>query len=108
MTMLWYKSWLETRWRFLIGLALILCSAPGVIPALLIPLLSPAIGQHYAITSILIHGICLFIAVSVFFGLAFLLSAVFNDMWRPLLIALALAVILSIIDQLYGIPGYSI
>jgi hypothetical protein len=27
--MLWYKSWLETRWRFLIGLALMLCSAAG-------------------------------------------------------------------------------
>jgi ABC-2 type transport system permease protein len=25
--MLWYKSWLETRWRFLIGLALLLCGA---------------------------------------------------------------------------------
>ena len=22
--MLWYKSWLETRWRFLIGLALLM------------------------------------------------------------------------------------
>src|SRR5260370_19792910 len=27
--MIWYKSWLETRWRFLIGLALLLCSAAG-------------------------------------------------------------------------------
>src|SRR5712692_8789311 len=25
--MLWYKAWLETRWRFLIGLALLICSA---------------------------------------------------------------------------------
>ena len=25
--MLWYKSWLETRSRFLIGLALLICSA---------------------------------------------------------------------------------
>src|ERR1700742_3079393 len=25
--MLWYKSWLETRWRFLIGLVLLICSA---------------------------------------------------------------------------------
>jgi hypothetical protein len=208
--MLWYKSWLETRWRFLIGLALILCSAAGsvwtypqvvkllplvptniggiigdrireaavlarsydgfvwshwfrqnlsqlttlfavvlgtagvlspsggalftlslpvsrqrllavraatglaellalaFIPSLLIPLLSPAIGQHYSVTSVLVHGICLFIAVSVFFGLAFLLSTIFNDMWRPLLIALAIAIVLSLIDQLYGIPGYSI
>jgi hypothetical protein len=29
--MLWYKSWLETRWRFLIGLVLIACSAAGVV-----------------------------------------------------------------------------
>jgi hypothetical protein len=27
--MLWYKSWLETRWRFLIGFGLLLCSAVG-------------------------------------------------------------------------------
>src|SRR5260370_15354436 len=27
MNMLWYKSWLETRWRFLIGLVLLLFSA---------------------------------------------------------------------------------
>src|SRR5258708_26132297 len=27
--MIWYKSWLETRWRLLIGLALLLCSAAG-------------------------------------------------------------------------------
>src|SRR5512143_2063454 len=29
--MLWYKSWLETRWRFLIGLALLLCSAAATV-----------------------------------------------------------------------------
>jgi hypothetical protein len=29
--MLWYKSWLETRWRFLIGLALLVCSAAVVV-----------------------------------------------------------------------------
>jgi ABC-2 type transport system permease protein len=25
--MLWYKAWLDTRWRFLIGLALLICTA---------------------------------------------------------------------------------
>ena len=25
--MLWYKSWLETRWRFVIGLVLLILSA---------------------------------------------------------------------------------
>ena len=29
--MLWYKSWLETRWRFLIGLALLLCLAGATV-----------------------------------------------------------------------------
>src|SRR5258707_40823 len=31
--MLWYKSWLETRWRFFIGLALLVLSAGGVVYA---------------------------------------------------------------------------
>src|SRR5712692_415482 len=31
--MLWYKSWLETRWRFLIGLALLMLSAASTVLA---------------------------------------------------------------------------
>ena len=27
--MLWYKSWLDTRWRFLIGLAILLACSPA-------------------------------------------------------------------------------
>src|SRR5258707_15653478 len=29
--MLWYKSWLDTRWRFLIGFALMVCAAAFVV-----------------------------------------------------------------------------
>jgi ABC-2 type transport system permease protein len=29
--MLWYKAWLETRWRFVIGLVVLVCSAAGLI-----------------------------------------------------------------------------
>lgn len=29
--MLWHKSWLETRWRFAIGLALLICAAAAVV-----------------------------------------------------------------------------
>jgi len=29
--MLWYKSWLETRWRFLIGLVLLMIVAAGTV-----------------------------------------------------------------------------
>ena len=29
--MLWYKWWLETRWRFLIGMAVVACAAAGIV-----------------------------------------------------------------------------
>lgn len=195
--MLWYKSWLDTRWRFLIGLALLMCSAAAMVftyprvrellplappievggelgrrireamelsreyrgyvwsqgfgqnlaqigtlfavllgtgglvsggaalftlslpvsrrrllgtraaaglgewlvlafvPALLIPLLSPAIGESFSVTAALVHGACLFVGGAVFFSLAILLSTVFGDVWRPLLIALTVAVVLA-------------
>src|SRR5438477_2638806 len=31
--MLWYKSWLETRWRFVIGLVLLILSVTGTVVA---------------------------------------------------------------------------
>lgn len=202
--MLWYKSWLETRWRFLIGLVLLMCSAafavvtyPAVlerlplaasvdiggavgqqirevvelareyrgyiwwqwfrqtlretwtvfavllgsggllsqsaggaalftlslpvsrrrllgvraatglaelfvlalVPALMIPALSPVIGQSYSVADALVHAICLFVAGAAFFSLAFLLSTVFSDVWRPALIAIAVAYLLFFAEQ---------
>ncbi|MBI3494159.1 MAG: hypothetical protein HY047_20625 [Acidobacteria bacterium] len=79
------------------GLAELLVLA--FVPSLLIPLLSPAIGQSYGIGDTLVHGACLFIAGAVFFSLAFLLSTVFSDVWRPLLIACAVAVVLGFAEQ---------
>jgi hypothetical protein len=204
--MLWYKAWLETRWRFLIGLALLMLSACGTVfgysrvlelmplvpsnevggelgrlireaadlartyrgyvwdhwfrqnlvqtwtlfavllgtggllaqasgggalftlslpvtrnrllwvraatglmellllafvPSLLIVALSPAVGQTYSVRDALIHSACLFIAGAVFFSFAFLLSTVFNDIWRPLLIALCAAFGLALVEQLF-------
>jgi hypothetical protein len=208
--MLWYKSWLETRWRLLIGLALLSCSAAAavftypyvaklipmvptdiggeigrqireaaelsrtyggyvwshwyrdnllhmgilfaillgtaslispsrgalftlslpvsrrklagvraatglaelfilsLIPSLLISLLSPAIGQSYGIVQTIIHSVCLFVAASVFFGFAFLLSTVFSDPWRPLLTALAVAFALALFDRVPELGTYSV
>ena len=208
--MLWYKSWLETRWRFLIGLALLMLSAAGAVlayprvmkllplvptvevsgelgrriregadlmrdyrgyvwsqwlrqsmtqlwtlfavllgtggllsqasgggalftlslpvsrnrllgvraatglaellvlafvPPLLLPLLSPAVGQTYGIGDALVHGACLFIAGAVLFSLAFLLSTVFSDVWRPALIAGCAAAVLGICEPFF--PGLS-
>ncbi|HEY4641571.1 MAG TPA: hypothetical protein VII75_09525 [Thermoanaerobaculia bacterium] len=191
--MLWYKAWLETRWRFLIGLALLTCSAAATVlaypqvaqliplinsnvrgpigdavreaaqlsrdfrgyiwlqwfrqndarwtsffvillgtattfgsqrgqlftlslpvsrarllgtrallglaessaiaflPSLLIPLLAPSIGSHYGLGAVLIHSACIFIASSVFFCTALLLSTFFDDPWPPLLLTIVIA-----------------
>jgi len=204
--MLWHKSWLETRWRFLIGLGLLFCSASvtvftypqvlklmplvptnvggelgekirasaelartfrgfvwsgwfredhsqlatlfaillgtanflwpsggalftlslpvarqrllavraatglaellllALLPSLLIPLLAPAIGQSYGVGAALIHGVCLFIVAAIFYNLAFLLSTIFTDPWRPLLIAVAAATALALISRLIQSP----
>lgn len=201
--MLWYKAWLETRWRFVIGLALILCSAVGAVltypqvvklmplvpasmpgeigrriresaelvrtfdgyvwaqwfrqslpqlaslfaiilgtggvlsrragalftlslpvsrkrlmrvraatgmaelfvlvvaPSLLISLIAPAVRESYSIRHALVHALCLFVSVSIYFTLTLMLSTFFNDTWRPLLIALGIAMVVSLFSQIY-------
>ena len=205
--MLWYKAWLETRWRFLIGFALLLLSAGGVVlsyprvielmplvpktetggelgrlikeaaefastyrgyvwsqwfrqnlpqtwtvlaallgtggllaqtsgggalftlslpltrsrllgvraatalaellalalvPSLLITLLSPAVDQSYSLVDASVHSVCLFVAGAVFFSLAFLLSTVFSDVWRPALFAICAAFALALVERTLG------
>jgi ABC-type transport system involved in multi-copper enzyme maturation permease subunit len=85
------------------GLAELLVLA--IIPFLLIPLLSPLIGESYRLADAVIHGACLFLAGTVFFSFALFLSTVFADLWRPLLIACAVAFVLAVVEQLPG--GFS-
>jgi ABC-2 type transport system permease protein len=205
--MLWYKSWLETRWRFLIGFALLMLSVAGAViayprlvtllplvpavdtsgaigrrikeaaelmrdyrgyvwsqwlrqsmtqtlslfavllgtggllsqasgggalftlslpvtrnellgvraatglvellalafaPPLLLPLLSPAVGETYGIGDALAYGACLFVAATVLFSMACLLSTVFSDVWRPALIVCGLAAVLGVCEPFFG------
>lgn len=86
------------RVRAATGLAELLALA--LLPSLLVPLYSLAIGAHYSVADALIHGLCVFVAGSVFFSLAFWLSTVFGDVWRPILIAICLAVGLGALGQL--------
>ncbi len=79
--------------RAAIGLGELLALA--IVPSLLIPLLSPGVGQHYALLDALVHGACLFVAGAVFFSLALFVSTVFGDIWRPLLLACLVAVALA-------------
>jgi hypothetical protein len=72
------------------------------VPSLLIPLLAPTIGQSYSVVDAVVHGLCLFVVAAVFFSLAFLLSTAFDDLWRPLLVACAVAVVLGVIELAAG------
>lgn len=74
----------------------------ALVPSLVIPLLSPAIGERYSVASALIHAACLFVAGGVFFSLAVLLSAMLGDLLRPLLIACSVAVLVALSEVVLG------
>jgi ABC-type transport system involved in multi-copper enzyme maturation permease subunit len=76
------------------GLAELLILA--TLPTLFIVLLSPLIGESYRVIDVLVYGICLFLGGAVFYSLALLLSTVFDDFWRPLLLACSLAFALGL------------
>ncbi|MBI1874096.1 MAG: hypothetical protein HYS05_09435 [Acidobacteria bacterium] len=79
------------------------------VPSLLLTLLSPTIGEAYGIGDALVHGLCLFVAGTVFFSLAFLLSTVFSDVWRPWLIVICVAIVLALFGLvLRDLSRYSI
>jgi ABC-2 type transport system permease protein len=83
------------------AIGLVELAALAVAPALLLPLLSPAVGQAYSLTDALVHSGCLFVVSGMFFSLAFLLSTAFNDIWRPLLIAFVVVAALAVADQVF-------
>jgi hypothetical protein len=76
----------------------------AIVPALIVPMVSPAVNQSYGAIDAVIYAVCMFVAGSTLFSLTFLLSTVFNDVWRPPLIVLCLAGFLSFVRQLF--PGW--
>ena len=65
---------------------------------LLIPALAPAIGESYSIADALIYAVCAFFACSVLFSLTLLMTTVFSDVWRPLLIGLAAGALIGVAE----------
>jgi uncharacterized membrane protein YvlD (DUF360 family) len=89
------------------GLAELLVLA--LVPAMLVPVLSPAIGQSYSPLDALLHGLFIFVGGSIFFSLAFFLSSVFSDVWRPVLIVLCAAMAVSFFEEVIdGLSRYSV
>jgi hypothetical protein len=81
------------RVRAATGLAELVAIA--IVPSLIVPLLSPSIGQAYGIGGAIVHGVCAFAGAAVFLSLACWLSTIFSDMWRPLLLTCAAAILLA-------------
>jgi hypothetical protein len=89
------------------GLGLAELFTLAALPYLLILLFAPAVGQRFGVADAVVHSLCVFSATAATFSFAFLLSSVFNEVMRPLLITCAVAVVLSLgeqaLDFRYGI-----
>ena len=83
-------------------------SVLALVGTLLLPILSPIVGERYAISDALVHALCLFIASSMLFAFSFFLSTVFSDVWRPALIVLCLAVLVALGEQITGLSRYGV
>jgi len=79
-----------------------------LIPVILLPLLSPAVGESYGFVEGLRSGAALFVYLAVFLGLAALLSSIFEDIWKPLLIGIAVAVVLGMLEYVVPDSIYSV
>ena len=82
------------------GLAEVLALA--FVPPLVLPLLSPAVGETYGVLDVLAYGTCAFCASAVLFSLASLLSTVFSDIWRPALIVCGMAAVIGVCEPFFG------
>jgi ABC-2 type transport system permease protein len=81
----------------------------ALVPSLLIPLLSPAVGESYSFATALVHAGCMFVAGTAFFSFALLMSTVFSDIWRPLLVTCAIAFMLALSEQIVqNATGYGV
>jgi hypothetical protein len=73
----------------------------ALLPLLLIPLAAQAAGHTYSLADALVHGISIFAAGIVFYGLTRLLASVFDDRWRPIVITLAVALLVLLCQELF-------
>jgi ABC-type transport system involved in multi-copper enzyme maturation permease subunit len=86
------------------GLAQLL--ALSLVPPLTISILAPTVGQRFSVVDALAHGVCIFFVATVFYSLAAFLSTLFDDIWRPLLIAIGIACAVGVAS--FAVPQVNI
>lgn len=65
--------------------------AVALVPSLVVPLLSPAVGQTYPVGEALAYALMAYAAGMVFYSLSLLLSTVFEEQLKPVVVCLAVA-----------------
>ena len=94
-------AWVAARAAVGLGELLILIA----VPSLEIVLVSPLIGQQYALSDVAAQAACAFVVCAAFFSLAVLLSTMFVDTWRPFLIAGGSAIVVSLVESQLALNG---
>jgi hypothetical protein len=92
------ERWIATR----AGMALAELLVLAIVPSIAIAAFAPAAGQQFALGEALVYGLCAFVGASVFASIAVLLSTMFEDVWRPLLLTCCAAFAIAVIG--YALP----
>jgi ABC-2 type transport system permease protein len=109
---LWTLSLPVTRRRLLAvraGVGALELLALAVVPSLVVCLLSPLIGESYPITEALFYSLMLYLGGAFFYGLALLLSTIFQDQLKAVLAGLSVAVVMGLLSLISeGATRYSV
>lgn len=100
---LWTLSLPVTRRRLLAvraGMGALELLALAVVPSLAVCALSPLIGQSYSPAQALAYSLMLFAGGSFFYALSLLLSSVFSDQLKPIILGLSAAVVMAVLSLL--------
>lgn len=94
-------DWLRTR--AVLGLAEL--AALVMVSSVAVAVGAPLFGESFGLGAALVHGTCAFVVSAVFFSLAVLLSTLFNDTWRPLLLTCAAALVVGLGEYVFPNGG---
>ena len=70
----------------------------ALVPSMLIPVLSPAIGESYPFRAAVVHALCMSVGGACIFSFALLMSTTFTDLWRPALVTCAIVIGLALVE----------
>jgi hypothetical protein len=78
-------------------------------PAVVIVLISPVVGERFSPIDSAAYALCLFAGVAVFFSIAFFTSTIVANMWAPVIAAMCAGPLLRALDRLAaGQPSLSL